>query len=124
MDFEDEYEILQENSVEEPVIEDDNQEKRELVQQFVEEIQKKIDEVKSQITLIIDRFEGDYAVCENRDTEEITNISIDELPENAREGDVLKFENNKYELDEQKRQEIEERIKNKIKNLFEETEEE
>ncbi len=124
MDFEDEYEILQENSVEEPVIEDDNQEKRELVQQFVEEIQKKIDEVKSQITLVIDRFEGDYAVCENRDTEEITNISIAELPENAREGDVLKFENNKYELDEQKRQEIEERIKNKIKNLFEETEEE
>ncbi len=38
--------------------------------------------------LIIDRFEGEYAVCETQSLE-FVNIPKKALPENAKEGDVL-----------------------------------
>jgi ABC-type sugar transport system ATPase subunit len=68
---------------------------------------------------VIDRFEGNYAICENRSTKEMKNINIYELPENIKEGDVLRYINNEYILDLELRSEIEERIKNKTKNIFE-----
>ena len=37
---------------------------------------------------IIDRFEGEYAVCEDK-TGNTLNIHISDIPENAREGSVL-----------------------------------
>ena len=39
-------------------------------------------------TLIIDRFEGTYAICEDSD-EKFFAIEISELPQGAAEGDVL-----------------------------------
>lgn len=52
--------------------------------------------------LIIDRFEGEYAVCElsNNDSE-ITRILIerDKLPESAKEGDVIVANGNGYSID-------------------------
>lgn len=101
---------------------DSDDEKKDLIQQFVHDIHKRLDEIKSNIPLVIDRIEGNIAVCENRETEEIKNIDINELPENIHEGDVIKQSNGIYELDEQTKLEIQERIKNKIRNLFEETE--
>ena len=38
---------------------------------------------------IIDRFEGDFAVCENYDTEEIIDILKEKLPNDAKEGDII-----------------------------------
>ncbi|MGI6706584.1 MAG: DUF3006 domain-containing protein [Clostridia bacterium] len=38
--------------------------------------------------LIIDRFEGDYAVCE-KENREMIDIERTKLPPNAKEGDVL-----------------------------------
>lgn len=102
------------------VQEERKEEKQELIQNFINEIHEKIEQERSKIVLVVDRFEGNIAVCEDRDTEEITNIDKSELPEDIREGDVLKFNNNKYEIDEEMRKEIEERIKSKIRNLFEE----
>jgi len=124
MDFENEINDLPEISNEEldGKLVENLPEKSELIKQFIDDIHQKIEETKSHITLVVDRFEGDIAVCEDRETEEITNIDISELPENVQEGDVLKLNNGKYEIDEQTKLEIEERIKNKIKNLFEETE--
>ena len=46
------------------------------------------------------------------------NIEISKLPEQVKEGDILRFKNNKYEIDEEKRKEIEKRINDKMKNLF------
>lgn len=46
------------------------------------------------------------------------NIQITELPDNVNEGDVLRYKNNKYVIDEEKRSEIENMIKDKMKNLF------
>ncbi|MFA5658187.1 MAG: DUF3006 domain-containing protein [Oscillospiraceae bacterium] len=40
--------------------------------------------------LIVNRFEGDYAVCEN-EAGELTDIHKSKIPQNAREGSVLSF---------------------------------
>lgn len=110
-------------------------EKSNLIQDFLEMITKKLqqkeqlenqeqlkdavqEEIQQEKTLVIDRFEGDFAVCENRETLEMENIEISKLPQNIKQGDVIKSKNSQYELDEQLKSEIEERIKNKMKNLF------
>lgn len=49
--------------------------------------------------MIIDRFEGDYAVAE-RDDGDITEIATALLPENAKEGDVIVFTYDGYIIDE------------------------
>ncbi|MFR1509873.1 MAG: DUF3006 domain-containing protein [Acutalibacteraceae bacterium] len=40
--------------------------------------------------LSIDRFDGDYAICQD-DNEKLYEIKMSELPENAKPGDVLKL---------------------------------
>ena len=64
---------------------------------------------------VIDRFEGEYAVCENIETQEMVDIPIELIPEVAQEGSVLTEENGVFELDlngeEQRRQRIEEKMK-------------
>ncbi len=40
--------------------------------------------------VVIDRFEGDYAVCETENRKMI-NIHKNDIPFNAQEGDVLKI---------------------------------
>ncbi len=69
-------------------------------------------------TYIVDRFEGNYAICENRRTKEMTNIKTEELPEYIAEGDVIVYQHNEYKVDYEKRKETEERIQNKLKNIF------
>lgn len=39
-------------------------------------------------TLVIDRFEGTYAICEDKD-QKFFAIEVSELPQGAHEGDVL-----------------------------------
>ena len=60
--------------------------------------------------VIIDRFEGIYAVCEKEDKTMIDILKIN-LPSKAKEGDVLIFENNMIFIDveetEKRRREIE-----------------
>ncbi len=86
----------------------------------IEQLMKAEKERKEQEKIFcIDRFEGNLAVCEDRNTREMLNIEKDNLPENVQEGDVLKYKNGKYILDEEIKKEIEERIKNKLINLFE-----
>ena len=62
--------------------------------------------------LIIDRFEGDFAVCE---TEELGFIDIPKaaLPDEAREGDVIAISIDKSETDKR-----EEKIKGLMNSLF------
>ena len=40
--------------------------------------------------LSIDRFDGDYAICQD-DNEKLYEIKMSELPENAKLGDILKI---------------------------------
>lgn len=95
------------------------EEKDKFIQEFIQEIFQRLEKCKKEDIFVIDRFEGDWAVCENRETREMVNIEINKLPNNIREGDVLKFEDNNYKLDETKKQEIQERINSKVQDLFE-----
>ena len=68
--------------------------------------------------VIVDRFEGDFAVCEDRDTGEMVDFKRDDLPQNAKEGSILQYSNGKFELDSKQEQEVSERIKQKMDNLW------
>ncbi len=50
------------------------------------------------IKVTIDRFEGDLAVCEKADRT-MLNIPRNEIPPEAREGDILIIEDNGIKLD-------------------------
>lgn len=93
----------------------DKKEKERFIQEFIKQIFQKINK---EIILVVDRFEGNIAVCEDRKTGEMTNIEITKLPEGVLEGDVLNYKNGEYTIDVEKRKEIEDRINNKVKNLF------
>lgn len=66
----------------------------------------------------IDRFEGNFAVCENLETGEMVNIEKSLLPENVKEGSILKYENNTYILEITETISKQENIKNIVNNLF------
>jgi len=48
--------------------------------------------------LIIDRIEGEFAICE-KENKHIISIPIKDIPFNVKEGDVLIVEGNAYKLD-------------------------
>jgi hypothetical protein len=48
--------------------------------------------------VIIDRFEGDFAVCEKEDRI-MLNVKRDKLPADVKEGDVLIIEGNMISID-------------------------
>ncbi|MDR0462969.1 MAG: DUF3006 domain-containing protein [Pseudomonadales bacterium] len=49
---------------------------------------------------IVDRVEGDVAVCENISSGEVVEIKLQNLPESVKEGDALvKTDDGKYVVD-------------------------
>ncbi len=68
--------------------------------------------------LIIDRFEGNYAVCEAED-KTIINIPKYKLPLECREGDCLISDSDgMYHIDNKTSKEKEKRMNKKINRLF------
>lgn len=67
----------------------------------------------------IDRFEENKVVIENRESKEIKNIEKDKIPNNCKEGDIIKCINGKYFLDEEQTQKREKEIQEKYKKLWE-----
>ena len=95
-------------------------EKEKFIQCLIKKVFEKMDKISiTECTYVIDRFEQNYAVCENRDNGDMINIDISKLPPNIHEGDILKYKDNTYIIDENERKEIEERINEKVKNIFE-----
>lgn len=86
------------------------------VNQFQRELTNKLEEMENKFT--VDRFEGDIAVLENRDTGEMININKNDLPQDAKEGSILRLNNNKYEIDVEEQKEVEKRIKDKMNKLW------
>lgn len=66
---------------------------------------------------IIDRIEGNIAICENENGN-FLEIDILSLPDNIKEGDCVKFENSKYILDEKYAEERRKNIRKKMNNLW------
>lgn len=80
------------------------------------ELAKKLDAIEE---FTVDRIEEEIVTLENRKNKEMITINKDNLPENIKEGSILKKVNEKYILDEEKTKETEERIKEKMNKLWE-----
>ena len=99
---------------------------RKFTEDFINELENKLEngfkggrKVENEVQeYTIDRFEDDFAVCENRNTKEIINIKKAELPKEAVEGSILEYKNGKYELNQEKQEEIEKRIREKMNNIW------
>ncbi len=80
------------------------------------ELANKLDAVEE---YTVDRFEENIAVLEDRKTGKMKNIEKEKIPENAKEGDIIKCINGKYFIDEEETINVENKIKEKYKNLWE-----
>ncbi len=78
----------------------------------------KLNNTIEKISFSVDRFEDNFAVCENLKTGEFINISILELPENIKEGSIIILENGKFILDIESTKNVQKEIKNLVDNLF------
>lgn len=86
------------------------------INNFINEMEVKLNKMDVEYT--IDRFEGDIAVCEDRNNNKMVEIMKENLPEGAKEGSIIKYENGKYILDLGKDKEIANRIKKKMDKLW------
>jgi hypothetical protein len=68
--------------------------------------------------VVIDRFEGDYAVCEKEDRT-MMNIERHRLPDGAREGDVLVIDQNRIFVDEEGTEARRLKIEKMVESLWE-----
>lgn len=84
--------------------------------EFIKKIENSIS--KNSISYSIDRFEGEYAICENRETKEFINLKRDLLPKNCKSGDIIIFQNGKYSLDKESTQKEKDEIKKFVDTLF------
>jgi metallophosphoesterase superfamily enzyme len=67
--------------------------------------------------VIIDRFEGDYAVCEREDRKMI-NIEKRRLPEGVKEGDALIINGDVIKIERQETNQKKEEIKKLMDELW------
>lgn len=66
--------------------------------QFITELQKQITDSRQSPRLILDRYEGNYAICENQSTGEIVKIPKSQISPLAQDGDILKFKKSRYKI--------------------------
>ena len=78
------------------------------VDKFMDELKKhlavadsmeKLSKVPEDTLFTLDRYESNYAVCENRTTGKMFDIPRLMVDPYARDGDILKLENGKYRID-------------------------
>ena len=79
------------------------------------ELAQKLDAIE---IFTVDRIEEGIVVLENRTTQEITNISISELPNEIKTGDIVKKINGKYFIEEEETKSVEKRIEDKMNDLW------
>ena len=66
----------------------------------------------------VDRIEENIIILENRENGEIINIEKSKLPFRVQEGDILKYVNGRYILDQEKTRSETEDIKNLMDDLW------
>ncbi len=75
------------------------------------ELAQKLDAIES---FTVDRIEEDIVVLEDRNTGQMLDISINELPNDIKTGDILKKINGKYLINAQETRSVEKRIEDKM----------
>lgn len=86
------------------------------ISKFINLLSERIVQMES--IFVVDRIEGKYAICENRNTGEMSEIEVSQLPQDIKEGSVLKLENGKYVIDDKTKEEIQDRITDKMNRLW------
>ena len=86
------------------------------VSEFIKEIGERLEKMEEE--LVIDRFEGKIAVCEERSTGKIKKIEKKNLPEGIKEGSIIKQENGKYIEAKEEQEIIENRIEDKMNKIW------
>lgn len=71
------------------------------------------------LKFIIDRFEEEFAVCEN-EKGIMVNVSRNKLPKEAKEGDVLIIENENIYIDVEETEKLRKEIEELTKDIWEE----
>jgi len=96
------------------------------IKKYIDNVQEKVTEIELNIKskdknpkLIIDRFEGQIAVCENLNDASIVNVKKEKLPLNIKEGQVVNFDGNKYVIDFKTTSLLKKDIKEITKDLWE-----
>ena len=79
------------------------------------ELAKKLDAIEE---YSVDRFEGEYAVLENRKTNELKQVKRDMLPANIKEGSILQCVNGKYMYNEELTKEETNRIQDRMNKIW------
>lgn len=67
---------------------------------------------------VVDRIEGDYAICEELEKGTQKNILLSDLPAEVKESDILFFEKDSYKLDIEKTEERKALINKKFNSLW------
>lgn len=83
---------------------------------FIEELSKGLEIMEQE--LVVDRFEENIVICEDRKTGKIVELDKTELPKDIKEGSILKYENGKYQIDVEKQEEISDKIERKMNDLW------
>ncbi len=86
------------------------------LENLINELKNYLDK-NSNPTFTLDRFEGNFAILENRTTKEMTDIPISNIPFNAKEGDILKLSNGSYVVDYEETRTVSDKIREKMNNL-------
>ena len=87
------------------------------IKEFINEIIERLEKMEQE--LVIDRFEGKIAVCEDRKTGKKVEILKENIEDGIKEGSIIKEQNGRYVQEKEKQEEIEKRIKDKMNKLWE-----
>lgn len=89
------------------------------VGEFIHQISERMKMMEKDIW-VVDRFEGEYVICENRNTKEKLEIQKEKLPKKIKEGSVLNYKEGKFSIDLEEEKKIEDRIRKKMQDLWNE----
>jgi len=65
----------------------------------------------------VDRIEGGFAMLEDANMN-MKNVKLNDLPENIKEGDILKLENNIYIIDTERTKRIKKELDERLRKMF------
>lgn len=86
------------------------------ISDFISEVSERLEKMEEE--LVIDRFEDNTAICEDRKTGRIIEIPRENIEENVKEGDVIKKAEGIYKKDIEKQEKIEKRIEEKMNKIW------
>lgn len=86
------------------------------LESFIDELKTYLDKYFNPL-YTLDRFEGNFAILENRNTQKMIDIPISNIPSNAKEGDILKLSDGSYIINQEETKNVSNRIRQKMDKL-------